>query len=99
MTTKKVEIKRRHPALILLNILLDGHPVKMEDDEWMIQDGKLGVVRDSFDASGKKQDTYLLHVDYDLSHFIKLCERQTEETIQAAVFSHVVTNENRRRLS
>lgn len=95
----KVELKRRHPAMILLDILLDGHPVRMEGDEWMIQDGRLGVVRDSFDGSGKKQETYLLHVDYELSAFIKLCERQTEATIQAAIFSHVVTKHNRKELS
>lgn len=91
-----VEIKRRHPALILLNILLDGHPVMMEGDEWRYEDGAFGVVRDAFDSAGKKTDTYLLGVEYTLIGFIKLCERQSEETIQAAVFSHVVTQNNRK---
>lgn len=93
-----VELKKRHPALILLNILLDGHPVTMEGDEWRYENGVFGVVRDVFDGQGKKTDTILLGVEYSLIGFIKLCERQSEETIQAAIFSHVVTGENKRKI-
>lgn len=98
MEPTPIVVKKKHPASIVLNILLDGHPVQMEGDEWIYEDGVFGVVRDAFDlVTGKKDGSYILTPGISVSAFIKMCERLPEQDVIAAVFSHVVTKENRKK--
>lgn len=97
MNTKKVEVKRRHPALILLGIALQGHPVKVGGEEWTYADGVFGVVRKAFDGEGKEDGIYIYGVDLSVQAWIKMCEKVPEEEIVAAIGSYILTENNRKR--
>ncbi len=97
MSTKKVEIKQRHPALILLRIALEGHPVKLGDEEWTYADGVFGVVRKAYDSEGKEDGIYVYGVDLSVQAWIRMCEKASEQDIMANIASHVLTDINRKR--
>lgn len=88
--------KKRHPALILLNIALEGHPVKIGNEEWTYADGVFGIVRKVFDGQGEEIETCVIGVDISMQAWIKMCEKASEAEVIGAVFSHVVTTNNRK---
>lgn len=92
----KVEVKRRHPAAVILDIVLGGQSAVIQGEEWSYQDGVFGVRRQRW-VDGVRQEDILLGVDMTVRQFILWCERLPEETIIQAVFSSVVAKERIRR--
>jgi hypothetical protein len=89
----KVELKKRHPALIALNILLSGEPVLVAGEEWRYQDGVFGVVRKQEDGKTGVTEDIVLGVDMTLAGFVKWCEKLPEEAILQSIFNKVVHEE------
>lgn len=94
--SKPVELKKRHPAAIILNIILEGQSVLIKGEEWSYQDGVFGLRRERW-VDGVRQEDILLGVDMSVGDFIRWCEKLPEETIIQAVFSSVVAKERIRR--
>lgn len=92
-----VELKKKHPAKIILGILLEGHSVVVDGEEYLWTDGVFGVRRQSY-KDDVRQDDVVIGVDMTVAGFIKWCEGLPEETITKAVFSHVVMLQRRKRL-
>lgn len=90
---QKVENKKRHPALVILGILLEGHQgVKVNGEEWWYQDGVFGLRRECWKGD-VRQDDVLIGVDMSVGDFIRWCEKLPEETVIQAVFASVVAKE------
>lgn len=85
---KKVEIKRRHQALVVLKCLLDGHTIIHEGEEWYYQDGVFGVKRGRL--RGGESEEVILGVDMSLPAFVKWCERLPEVEIVQMAFNAVL---------
>lgn len=90
-----VELKKRHPAKIILGILLEGRSVVVNEEEYLWTDGVFGVRRQSY-KDGVRQDDVVIGVDMTVAGFIKWCENLPEETITRAIFAHVVMLQKRR---
>lgn len=94
---QKVEIKKRHPALVILKILLEGNQgVKVNEDEWWYQDGVFGLRRQCFKGDVRQEDV-LIRVDMSVGDFIRWCEKMPEQTVIQAVFASVVAKERIKR--
>lgn len=94
--SKAVEVKKRHPAAIILNIILGGEAAVINGEEWRYQDGVFGIRREKWE-DGVRQEDILLGVDMTVADFIKWCEKLPEETIIQAVFASVIAKERIRR--
>jgi len=92
-----VEVKKKHPAKIILGILLEGHPILVNGEEYLWTDGVFGVRRECY-RDGVRQDDVVIGVDMTVAGFIKWCESLPEETITKAIFSHVVASQRKKRL-
>lgn len=90
------ETAKRHPALIILSALLDGHGVSIKGEEWWYQDGIFGLRRQRWE-NGVRQDDVLIEVEMTVGGFIRWCEKLPPETISQVVFSTVVAKERVRR--
>lgn len=93
-----VEIRKKHNAQIILGILLDGHAIVVDGEEYRYQDGVFGVRRESR-KDGIRQDDVVIGIDMTVAGFIKWCEKLPEETITRVIFSHVVALQKRKRPS
>lgn len=93
---KPVEVKKRHPAALILNIILEGQSVLINGEEWSYQDGVFGLRRQRW-VDDVRQDDILLSIDMTVGQFIQWCERLPEETVIQAVFSSVVSKERIKR--
>jgi len=98
----EVKSKRKHPALIVLNGLLDGNPliVEMEvverkegrdfkmrvKEEYRYQDGVFGVARTMENTMTKEKRDVILDAGMTLGGFVRWCEELSEETIIQFVF-------------
>jgi hypothetical protein len=87
---------RRHPAAILLGVLLSGEPILVNGEERRYQDGIFGVRRQVFKGEARQADV-LLGVDMSIAGFIQWCEKLPEEVFIQAVFNKVVKQELRRK--
>ena len=94
--SKAFPLKKRHPAAIILNIILSGQAAVINGEEWMYQDGVFGIRREKWQNDVRQEDI-LLGVDMSVSDFIKWCEKLPEKTIIQAVFSSVMAKERIRR--
>lgn len=92
----KVDVKRRHPAAIIFNIILEGQAVLINGEEWRYQDGIFGIRREKW-TDGVRQEDILLSIDMTVGDFIKWCEKLPEETIIQAVFASVIGKERIRK--
>jgi hypothetical protein len=95
--TEFVKIQRRHPALILLKILLDGHPVVVDEETYYYLNGVFGVKRERHDTKTGETEEVVLGVEMDIANFIKWCERLPETTVIQAVFNATLKGMQRPR--
>jgi len=93
-----VEIRKKHNAQVILGILLDGHGVVVDNEEYRYQDGVFGVVRQVWEDNIQKADI-VIGLEMTVSGFIKWCEKLPEETVTRAIFAHVVQMQRERRIS
>lgn len=91
-----VEIKKKHNAKIILGILLDGHAVVVDGEEYLWQDGVFGVRRHVW-QDGVRGDDMILGMNMTVAGFIKWCETMPDEVITRAIFAHVVQLQRERR--
>lgn len=83
-------MRQKHPALIVLKGLLDGHPVFRDGEEWRYHDGTLGVVRNRLNTKTGESEQVVLRVEWPFDHFVQWCERFTEQELAQVVFSTVI---------
>lgn len=95
----EVEVKRRHPVMIVLQSLLDGLPVEMEGEEyWLDDNGRLVIRRESINTeTQEKKDVYLI-IDASVGAFIKLCERLPEADVITIAGNNVLNKVRRGEL-
>jgi hypothetical protein len=100
-STEVVKTKRRHNAVIALEILLAGFPLKFKDDytEYYYQDGILGVrtYKYTLGSEDPGAEEVLVSVDLSLEDFIKKCEEISFEELFSQSSSMVLTLFNRRK--
>ena len=86
-----IQFAGRHPALIVLDILLRGHPVVDESGEqWYYQGGKYGVKREMVDSKSENRRDVILSCDTTLPGFVRWCENLSEGEIRRIVFNAVL---------
>ena len=70
------EPRRRHPAHVVLDILLSGLPFKFPDEpyDYYYQDGVFGIRATRTDDTKAKLEEIILATDITLADFIKKCE-------------------------
>lgn len=84
-----VDIKRRHAALVVLGILINGQPILVEGDEYRYDDGVFGIVRKRI-VNGRESGEVIIGLDMNVGEFVKWCERLPEEVLIQGVFNNVV---------
>lgn len=93
---------RRHNAVIMLEILLAGLPIKFKDDdrEYYYQEGMFGIRATKTNTSkpGYSEEV-LLGVDLSLQDFIRLCEKMSFEEVYIKGCEMVLTLYNRKERS
>lgn len=78
----------KHPAVIVLNALLNGLEIKDQGFTYcMSEDNELCWI-----AKSDKDEQLLFKANWDLNGFIKFCENIPDEEIAALVGSLVVKN-------
>lgn len=86
----------KHPALIILKALLEGHTIKMKyaghDRDISMEDGMFGEWVDVY----KGGETYpseqrFMKYDIDISSFIKLCEEMPSKDLICIAANIVLT--------
>lgn len=88
---------QRHPALIVLQSLLDGYPVPIEGEEyWMDEETKEVVIRRESEntQTGEKKEVFL-RIDMNVGAFFKMCERLPEKSL-IEIAANKVLNDLRR---
>jgi len=83
MSAKVSKIRaRKHPALIVLQSLLDGIPVEIEGESyWLDEKKRLVVEREAIDLKTQKSREVFLLVDMSIGAFLNMCERLSDEDI------------------
>lgn len=95
----EVEVKRRHPVMIVLQSLLDGLPVEMEGEEyWLDDNGRLVIKRESINTETREKKDVFLIVDVSVGAFIKLCEKLPEADVITVAGNNVLNKIRRGEL-
>lgn len=90
-------LNKRHPALIVLQALLDGYPVPIEGEEyWMDEETREVVIRRESEntQTGEKREVFL-RIDMNVGAFFKMCERLPEKAV-IEIAGNKVLNDLRR---
>lgn len=93
-----METKRRHNAVIMLEVLLAGFPIKFSEDdcEYHYQDGVFGIKGKKFNPDRESSEEILLPVDLSLEDFIRLCGEMSFEEVYIKGCEMVLTLHNRK---
>jgi len=86
----------KHKALIILELLLEGHRVKIQDYTYALsEEGKIGFLATS-ETAGKPEtwQQVVLHTDMSLNSFIKLCESVSDEEVVFKTSNALITEIN-----
>lgn len=90
-------LNKRHPALIVLQSLLDGYPATIEGEEyWMDEETREVVIRrESMNTqTGEKKEVFL-RIDMNVGAFFKMCEKLPEKAV-IEIAANKVLNDLRR---
>jgi hypothetical protein len=97
--TYEVKLKRRHPSLIILKALLDGHQIEKDNELYAISEEndliikrwktKIGM---HFDIEPDRGKEVWLPVDFSLKNFIKWSEKFTLEELTLIIGNSVLTD-------
>jgi hypothetical protein len=94
--------KPRNTVTRILDLLMDGHPVKLGEQTWYLgSNNELGVKMDRYlvDDSGEmrktESDPDVIHcAEWSLAQFISVCEKLTPEELKKICDSIVLEDEN-----
>lgn len=95
---KTKTISRRPSAVIALEILLAGFPIKFADDgqEYHVQDGVLGIKGTRYSTCDMESGDIFLGVDMSVNTFIRLCDKIPFEELYIQSCQMVLTLHNRK---
>lgn len=99
---KPIEVKRRHPAAIVLEALLDGQRFMNEGECYCLSDEfSFGVVRRvrTVDEKGDEIEEDSVFGSLSVQAFINLCFSLPEETVTDLAFQRALTKVKEQRLS
>jgi len=87
----------KHKALIILELLLEGHRVKIQDYTYALSEAnKIGYVAAMYDSDKPEIKTEVVcHTDMSLNSFVKLCESVPDDQISLLTMNAVITDVQR----
>lgn len=88
-----MELKRRHPALIILRALLDGHRIKY--DNWtLVLNNDMLCLEYLKTTTGEKESSEIVYLptDMPLSHFISWCKAIPDDILFGIVADITLTS-------
>lgn len=93
-----MEKKRRHNAVVMLEILLAGFPIRFKDSnqEYYYQDGIFGIRGQRITPGREGSEKVILETELSLRDFIKLCEEMSFEEVFIKGSEMVLTLYNRK---